>query len=206
MTDAELCAAVQAGDRVAEAALVEKYKRAVWKEARNLASAGPGVEPEDLVQVGMLFLLDVARRGWWRPEGGRTFLSYLSFGLRQHMRRECRQARVIRLPSNPQRKYVAHERVACTVGRITERVSARAADRGPHPGERIEADEELEKLRRAIPRLGERDRWAIDGELADKTQKEAAAEAGCTREYVRQTRQRAHGRLAILMGYREDAP
>lgn len=80
MTNEELAAAIQAGDREKLLELWTQVNRFTWKRVNRWAVYHQnGMEPEDLMQVGFLALLD-ALNGWNEPEG--KFITWYALKLK----------------------------------------------------------------------------------------------------------------------------
>lgn len=81
MTNEELVAKLQAGERDQLIPLWDQVRRFAYQQARRWAAAGRGgATAEDLVQEGFVALLDALER--WRPDAG-PFLSMYALRLKQ---------------------------------------------------------------------------------------------------------------------------
>ena len=83
MSNEELAARIQAGERELIPELWEQVRRFVWMKARSrylLTDGYGGVEVEDLAQSGFLALLEAVES--FEPEGEYKFLTYLSYHLK----------------------------------------------------------------------------------------------------------------------------
>ena len=81
MTNEELVAKIQAGERDQLIPLWDQVRRFAYQQARRWAAAGRGgATAEDLVQEGFVALLDALER--WRPDAG-PFLSMYALRLKQ---------------------------------------------------------------------------------------------------------------------------
>lgn len=83
MTNEELVALIQSGDRDKLTVLWEQVRRFVWKQAnrRYLLTGGlGGVEVDDLRQSGYIALLNAVDS--FDPAAGRSFVSWLSLALK----------------------------------------------------------------------------------------------------------------------------
>lgn len=83
MSNEELAARIQAGERELISELWEQVRRFVWQQARRryvLTDGHGGVEAEDLAQSGFLALLEAVES--FKPEGEYKFLTYLSYHLK----------------------------------------------------------------------------------------------------------------------------
>ncbi len=84
MSNEELAARIQAGERELIPELWEQVRRFVWMKARSrylLTDGYGGVEVEDLAQSGFLALLEAVED--FKPEGEYKFLSYLGNHLKK---------------------------------------------------------------------------------------------------------------------------
>lgn len=83
MSNEELAARIQAGERELIPELWEQVRRFVWQQAQRryvLTDGYGGVEVEDLAQSGFLAVLEAVED--FKPEGDYKFLTYLGYRLK----------------------------------------------------------------------------------------------------------------------------
>ena len=128
---------------IARNELVEKHLGLAYFYARKFCASN--MEYEDLVQEGMIGLMDAAER--FDPARGVKFSTYAMWHIRKTIMEAIRSKNdIVRTPRR-------HKSKSC----MTLENAARMADTSPPPDEILEAQEEVAAVHRCIQRLPSRE-------------------------------------------------
>jgi RNA polymerase sigma factor (sigma-70 family) len=168
---------IRAGDDDAWRELVSRCVPLVFSYVRRV-SWGPGVDPDDMAQQGILGLMKAARR--YDPDGhpGYRFSSYAIYAIRNSIAEARRRREMSSLP----------DRDCCE-------------DPGPAPHAHAELADDLAGMRRAVARLRVRTRRVIEWRFfKDETLEKVGRKLGVSKQRVEQIEREALAEMRAMMG------
>jgi RNA polymerase primary sigma factor len=197
LDDLPLVRRARAGDAAAVAALLAFHEPFVVRLASRYAALNPGVGFEDLVSVGKAALvLDALPRYDFRP--GVKFLSYAGHWVSRAIREAAHYSRLIRVPRTSLQMgfclgdALRAKNVAFAGDDEQDVLGGLAAREG---GDGYGPDE-IDKLRRLLAELPDRDREVLHARYAEgRTLREIGERYGITKECVRQCEKKALAKL-----------
>ena len=181
LDDARLVELVRAGDETALSVLFERYTPAVRRHSRTNGVAG--IEPEDLMQEGMLGLFSAVLT--FDPKQGASFATYADVCIRRRISSARRVASGKKHLPLSGYLSLSGDSPACTLVNDQD-----------NPEEQTISSEDISQIRRMMEeKLSDLERWVLERYLNGETYEAIAWKLGITSKTVDNALQRIRRKL-----------